>query len=337
MILCISHSADFYTIDLVVEHLQQAGKEVVRLNSDLLNDQMRFEYRTCEGKSVLTLQTEGKVIHAEDIEAVWYRKLWGIKTPMELSGEYVAIFNQEYYSMRDIFFNALSSVPWINPIETDHRIGNDKLFQLSTAEACGLPIPETIFTNDKELVTSFFQNKCEGQMIAKLHGSLSRSMKGDQPFLPTTEIRQEDLEDLDSLIYCPMIFQRMIKKAYELRIIYVNGMFFSGKINASASEKGAVDWRSAHDVNPSWEHYELPYEIATKITTMMQQLGLYFGAFDFIRDTDGNYVFLEVNPQGEWGMLQRDLNYPIAQTIAEQIIMLIQMENRIVTNQPAHQ
>ena len=32
------------------------------------------------------------------------------------------------------------------------------------------------------------------------------------------------------------------------------------------------------------------------------------------------YIFLEVNPQGEWGMIQRDLGYPIGETIAEKLV-----------------
>jgi glutathione synthase/RimK-type ligase-like ATP-grasp enzyme len=43
-----------------------------------------------------------------------------------------------------------------------------------------------------------------------------------------------------------------------------------------------------------------------------------------IRRPDGEYVFLEVNPQGEWGMLQKYLGYPIAQTIAEKLVNKIQ-------------
>lgn len=330
MILCISHSSDFYTIDLVIEHLKKEGKQAIRLNTDLFNHQIRFEYRVYQGKTQVVVTTEGTIIAGEDVEAVWYRKLWGIRTPEELSAEYIGIFDQEYYSMRDIFFNALLHVPWMNPIDTDHRIGNDKLMQLSVAEASGLLIPDTIFTNDRELVTSFFQTVCKGSMIAKLHGALSRSMKGDQPFLPTTEIREEDLEDLDSLIYCPMIFQQKIEKQYELRIVYVDGEFFTGKIDASGSEKGAVDWRAALDIQPVWESYSLPDSVKSSISVMMQHFGLYFGAIDMIRDKEGNYIFLEVNPQGEWGMLQRDLNYPIAQTIASQLIKRIPAEASII-------
>lgn len=53
---------------------------------------------------------------------------------------------------------------------------------------------------------------------------------------------------------------------------------------------------------------------------MMQKMGLFFGAIDMIRHQDGRYIFLEVNPQGEWGMLQRDLSYPIGETIAEKLV-----------------
>jgi glutathione synthase/RimK-type ligase-like ATP-grasp enzyme len=49
----------------------------------------------------------------------------------------------------------------------------------------------------------------------------------------------------------------------------------------------------------------------------MQALGLSFGAVDFIRTPEGEHVFLEVNPSGEWGMLQRDLGLPIAEAIAD--------------------
>ncbi|NEO45670.1 MAG: MvdC family ATP-grasp ribosomal peptide maturase, partial [Moorea sp. SIO4A3] len=35
---------------------------------------------------------------------------------------------------------------------------------------------------------------------------------------------------------------------------------------------------------------------------------------------DGEYVFLEVNPTGEWGMLERDLGYPISDAIADALL-----------------
>ncbi len=56
---------------------------------------------------------------------------------------------------------------------------------------------------------------------------------------------------------------------------------------------------------------------------MMQEMGLYLGAIDMIKGKDGKYYFLEVNPQGEWGMLQKELSFPIAEKIADNLIKRI--------------
>jgi glutathione synthase/RimK-type ligase-like ATP-grasp enzyme len=56
---------------------------------------------------------------------------------------------------------------------------------------------------------------------------------------------------------------------------------------------------------------------------MMKEMGLYIGAIDMIKGKDGQYYFLEVNPQGEWGMLQKELGFPIAERIADNLIKRI--------------
>jgi glutathione synthase/RimK-type ligase-like ATP-grasp enzyme len=48
----------------------------------------------------------------------------------------------------------------------------------------------------------------------------------------------------------------------------------------------------------------------------MSELGLVFGAIDLICTPEGEHVFLEVNPAGEWGMLERELSLPISDAIA---------------------
>jgi glutathione synthase/RimK-type ligase-like ATP-grasp enzyme len=60
--------------------------------------------------------------------------------------------------------------------------------------------------------------------------------------------------------------------------------------------------------------------VATAIKALMSKLGLVYGAIDLIRTPNNDYVFLEVNPGGEWGMLERDLNYPISEAIADALL-----------------
>ena len=37
---------------------------------------------------------------------------------------------------------------------------------------------------------------------------------------------------------------------------------------------------------------------------------------------DDRHVFLEMNPAGEWGMLERELSLPISEAIAESVMHL---------------
>ena len=321
MILCLSHTQDYYTIDIVQKALQELGQDVYRLNTDEFAHEITFDYTASASQApTFAVQAKGRSFTSTDVTAVWYRKLWSIKPPPELDPQFQSIFYQEYTTMRDLFLDALRQVPWMNPLHQDHWVGGNKALQLELAQQSGLDIPASLFTNNAEQVAAFFRDPCQGKMITKLHGSLSRSMSGNAPFFPTTQIAEEDLERLDTLAYCPMIFQELIPKAYELRIAYVDGAFFAGKIDASDSQKGKTDWRVATDVPLSWQPYVLPDTVSHALDLMMREMGLLFGAIDMIRHTDGRYIFLEVNPQGEWGMLQRDLDYPIGQTIAQKLV-----------------
>jgi glutathione synthase/RimK-type ligase-like ATP-grasp enzyme len=256
----------------------------------------------------------GNTVNSKDIKAVWHRKAWGITVPEELDESYTRIFLKEYSSLRYNLFTILQDIPWINPLENENKIDGNKMFQLKIAQKNNLTIPKTIFSNDAQKITAFFHENCNGKMIAKLHGAISKSMGGEN-MLSTNSIDENSLEDISDIEYCPMIFQPYIDKEYELRIVYLDGDFFTGKINNSEN----VDWRVAQG-DYFWSEYNLPENIKANLSSMMKEMGLYIGAIDMIKGKDGNYYFLEVNPQGEWGMLQKELNFPIAERIADNLI-----------------
>jgi glutathione synthase/RimK-type ligase-like ATP-grasp enzyme len=60
--------------------------------------------------------------------------------------------------------------------------------------------------------------------------------------------------------------------------------------------------------------------VAERLHRLLEALGLVYGAVDLIVTPDGRHVFLEVNPGGEWGMLERDLELPIAAALAEALV-----------------
>jgi MvdC family ATP-grasp ribosomal peptide maturase len=311
MILCITHSRDFYNIDLFFDYLTAKGIPYFRLNSDKLNHDQKI---SISQNSFELTDESGKTIKAEDVKAVWHRKSWMIDIPEELDDVYRKIFLKEYSTLRYNLFTMLENVPWINPFENENRIDGNKMLQLTIAQKNGLIIPETLFSNDAEAITGFFHTYGNGKMVAKLHGVISKSMGGEN-FLSTNIIDENSIQDIADIEYCPMIFQPYIEKEYELRIVYLDGEFFTGKINNSEN----ADWRIARG-NYFWTEYHLPENIKTSLTAMMKEMGLYMGAIDMICGKDRKYYFLEVNPQGEWGMLQKDLDFPIAQRIADNLI-----------------
>ncbi|EJL70075.1 MvdC/MvdD family ATP grasp protein [Chryseobacterium populi] len=311
MILCITHSNDFYNIDIFFEYLTSKNIPYFRLNSDRLNHLQKININ----ESFFELTDEyGNTIDSRNIKAVWHRKGWQISIPEELDEEYKQIFLNEYGSLRYNLHTSLEDVPWINPYEQEKKIDGNKLYQLRIAQKNNLLIPKTLFSNDEEKITSFFHEHCNGKAVAKLHGVISKSMDGGD-LLSTTIIDEDNLEHIADIAYCPMIFQPYIGKEYELRIIYIDGEFFTGKINNSEN----ADWRTG-DKDYFWISYDLPENIKNNLTLMMKEMGLYIGAVDMIKGKDGNYYFLEVNPQGEWGMLQKELNFPIAEKIADNLI-----------------
>lgn len=65
------------------------------------------------------------------------------------------------------------------------------------------------------------------------------------------------------------------------------------------------------------EHKNLPKEIGIKCINVVKALGLKFGAFDFMLDSDGQYWFLEVNPNGQWGFVELEAGIPISEGFAQ--------------------
>ncbi|KXH85208.1 MvdC/MvdD family ATP grasp protein [Chryseobacterium kwangjuense] len=314
MILCITHSKDFYNIDLFFEYLTSKNIPYFRLNSDRMNHLQKIS--VTEDSFELTDES-GNTIHSKDIKGVWHRKAWGISVPEELDDDYKKIFLNGYGNLRYNLITVLEDIPWINPFENERKIDGSKMLQLKIAEKNNLTIPKTIFSNDEEKIISFFHEFCNGKAVAKLHSLTAKTMSGEN-LISTMIIEEDTLEHISDIAYCPMIFQPYIDKAYELRIVYIAGEFFTGMINNSEN----ADWRLAQG-DYAWSAYELPENVKTGLSSMMEEMGLYMGAIDMIKGKDGAYYFLEVNPQGEWGMLQKELGFPIAEKIADNLIKRI--------------
>jgi hypothetical protein len=81
---------------------------------------------------------------------------------------------------------------------------------------------------------------------------------------------------------------------------------------------GVCDWRSIPDNDRRISSIELPTDIHSKCRDLMKLLDIEFGCIDILLTPSGDYIFLEVNENGQffWVELQ-DNNVQMLKTFCE--------------------
>ncbi len=318
VVLLLTHSGDFYTVDLVSEALARKGVRPVRFNTDLFPSYVKLLARAGDERAAQLFVETGEQISTDEVRAVWARKLWSPRMSDDLDERYRSMCINESAAALEGFFDTLHNARWVNDLHRQRDTEN-KQRQLRLAALAGLRVPRTLVTNDPAAARQFFA-ETQGQTVAKLLRPLAVSMDAVQPFVYTNRIREEDLNGAEALRHSPMVFQELIPKACELRVAYVSGEVFAAAVDATGTSRGHTDWRRAAPEECRWKKAQLPIEVESGLHKLMSELGLVFGAVDLICTPSGEHVFLEVNPGGEWGMLERDLGLPISEAIAEALL-----------------
>lgn len=314
-VLLVTHSRDVFTIDRVAAAVERLGARPVRFDTDRFPGEVTLSMADRGGKPCYLLRDGDVRVSDDEVAAVWTRSLWPPAILSKMGPEHRrACFDQSRELLKG-FLEGFAGVRWISRAENLWESQN-KVRQTRLARAAGLVVPPTLITNDPDEVRRFY-TEMDGRVVTKLLSALSFSMDRSGPFLPTRDVLPEDLEHLAGLRFAPMIFQRKVEKERELRVKYVDGRLFAGAIDARRTAAGGTDWRLAEAGEAPWTHAEVPDDVAAGLDRLMAALGLAAGAVDLIVTPEGEHVFLEVNPLGEWGMLERDLGLPISRAIAE--------------------
>ena len=324
-VLLLTHSGDFYTVDLVSQALARRGVRPIRFNTDLFPSSIKLSTRAGDERAAHLVTETGDQVSTAEVRAVWARKLWSPRMSDDLDERFRSMCIGESAAALEGFLDALHEACWVNNLDRQ-RDAENKQRQLRLATRAGLRVPRTLVTNDPAAARQLFA-ETDGQMVAKLLRPLAVSMDVDNPFVYTSRVREEDLVEAEALRHSPMVFQELIPKAYELRVAYVAGECFAGALDASGTSRGHTDWRRAAPEECRWQTVQLPAEVTSGLQALMSELGLVFGAVDLICTPGGEHVFLEVNPGGEWGMLERDLGLPISEAIAAALL-----ENKTYVN-----
>jgi ATP-GRASP peptide maturase of grasp-with-spasm system len=329
MILVISENTD-YTTKLILEWLDHQGKEFLRLN---LEDKITITNISYGENSDATFNILGRDILSSSIKSVWFRRGF-----MRVND-----FLHYKVSLRDIdsiekgmkyylsaHSNARQEIIECNiHQENKNAIGRNGLGRinksnvLKIAEKLGLNIPSTILTTKKNELLKFQSEHEQGIITKSIDVNFYASEKTEKEILSfnqyTAEITAEDIADFPE-IFNLTTFQEKLEKSYEICSFFWNKKYYSQALFTQTNEKTKLDSRDYDDENKTRSlPINLPNHLEVKIKRLMKTLDLETGSLDFVKTKNGKFVFLEVNPRGQFGYLSKSSNYNLEKIIAENL------------------
>lgn len=313
-VLLITERSDL-AADLLVLRLREIAAPFWRLNCDEFPTRLTVAWSPRGDFQVWRNGTS--FFRCKDVHSAWYRY-----TPqpqlgsLGLEPDIVTSARDESRAFLDGIFEG-ADWRWVNRPSAVLRARN-KLLQLQYARRQGFSVPETLVTNDPAAVRSVAGRwHDETGLVAKAVVGGKITVAGQAYGLFTQTVSPQQLEDDWSVRASPCIFQRRIPRTCDVRVTVAGSAVFATEILFGEPATAPVDWRLAEPSEVSYRPHLLPAAIETASRSLVCAFGLVFGALDFILTPDGSYVFLELNPSGQWGWLEAATGQPITSAIVE--------------------
>ncbi|MDY8136437.1 grasp-with-spasm system ATP-grasp peptide maturase [Aquimarina sp. 2201CG5-10] len=314
MILIISIEQDESTID-IIRWLHHLGEKYILLNNNELIDNISIDINTSD----VYLTCSGIKINFKEIKSVWYRRGNFKIDNASISGDFVSdkindFLKKENNELYEYLHYLLNEKYTIN--NYNYKKVN-KLIVLTMARDLGLDIPETLITNSKTEVETSLK---KGDLITKAIRN-PINFYGDTYWLPnyTTVVDEKNTPGFND-IFGTSLFQKQIPKKIEIRSYMIEKELHSMAIFSQTDEQTIVDFRKYNNRKPNRNvPYQLPEEIGDKLKRLALQLNLNSCSFDLIYTPSKKYIFLEVNPIGQFGMVSYPCNYQLEKKIAQKL------------------
>lgn len=302
MILIITHKED-YTADYLINSLNKRKLNYFRFNCEDIDEYDVYFSNKNDFRPVVN--------GIDTFKAVWYRRTKYPSFPQYNIPEQQYLI-REYEYLLSNFLENLSCSKWLSSPQMINAAEN-KITQLRAAIKAGFTIPKTLISSNPARLKKFASEGNNKRVIIKpLHSGRLNSSKGVK-LIYSNLLKAEQLDNLHLFQLTPCIYQEYIDKVYELRITVVDKRVFAARVNSQADIDTTIDWRKKR---LTFQPYILPNDIAEKCIKIVNVLGLKFGAIDMIKTEEG-YVFLEVNPNGQWAWIEMDTQLPISNAIID--------------------
>ena len=332
MVFIFSRKEDLAT-NAVIRWLEHLNVNYQRINSEEDQEAIQLLYEHLVGYSVW----KGAPAKRQEHFSLWFRRpnpgllagLAGkeidtksIRFPtFKIHSRLLESLKNNYrHYLRNYFHHQLN---YCN-LGSYHKTTVNKLEVLETAVQVGLKIPETVVTNDMEVLKPFFEKHQRDIICKTLFEAIHPLGVREEGF--TIRCMTERIEDLAVLpeVFFPSLFQENIQKRFEIRVFFIRDKCYAAAMFTQQHADTITDFRNQNDqeIRTRVVPYQLDEEMEQKLRDLMREIGINSGSIDLIKGKDDNYHFLEVNPVGMYGFISTPCNYDLDEVIARELIAI---------------
>ena len=246
---------------------------------------------------------DGTTVGSDSVSAVWYRRPGMVPVDLSITDELDRSFTEKEWSQSlDSFFTIAFRRIVSPPLAQRAAL---KPVQLKIASEIGLRVPNTILTSDPDEALAFV-SKYTGAIV---HKAITSPV---HRFIDTRTWNPEDVKHIADLPLCPTLFQERIQGPGDVRVTVVGTQIFSAYLSGRPGWliRGLMPNQHFHPIN-------FLRDLESTIVRLMNKLGLDFGTIDLKLADNGEYVFLEVNPQGQFLYIEIRTGLPISTALAD--------------------
>ncbi|MEM6719216.1 MAG: grasp-with-spasm system ATP-grasp peptide maturase [Bacteroidota bacterium] len=247
-----------------------------------------------------------------DLKAVWYRRgFLNFKLYITKLIDIDEFKKIELEKLREYIYYKLAQLPHINRFK---NADVNKLIVTETARSVGLTTPQEYLVSTKTYLNEILESKETDFATKSISGYGIIPSDFVNYNILTKKINSTEKTPQK---FFPSLVQHYIEKRYELRIFYMHRKFWAMAIFSQNDDTTAVDFRNYNDKKPNRNvPFTVPIHIQQKIIALMEKLDLNCGSIDMIVTPQLEFIFLEVNPVGQYGMVSRPCNYYLHRELA---------------------
>lgn len=301
--------------DYLILRLRERKVPFCRFNTETLGRDTDLEITCGQDDTDFRLVLEdASEIRLADVHGVYFHHAVPPSGAVPVTREHAEFADNELLESLRSLWRLIPEVRWLNHPRRLWRAEN-KVEQLIVARSCHLSIPDTLITRRAKSIQRFIR-KHDGRVVVKAVRQGFVLGKDGMELAGTRLLPARFHELLDNYAAVPAVYQQALAREADVRVVVVDKEVFPIAITGSEDH---VDWRVA-ELDGKTLHYipvQLPRPVEQACVGVVNRFGLRYSSMDLLLTDAGEFVFLELNPSGQWAWLEQLTGCPIRDAIID--------------------